>query len=55
MKFRIQARLCLAVYDFEVRIMLSLFLTFQGTRLPVGEKFNSNVAAKCEYTFSDFY
>jgi len=24
MKFRIQARLCLANYDFETRIMLSL-------------------------------
>jgi len=53
MKFWIQAQLCLAVYDFEARIMLSL--TFQGTILPVWEKFNSNVAAKCEYTFSDFY
>jgi len=28
MKFKIQARLCLAIYDFEVRIMLSLRLTF---------------------------
>jgi len=53
MKFRIQARLCLAIYDFEARIMLSL--TFQGARLPVREKFNSNVAAKCEYIFSHFY
>jgi len=35
MKFRIQARLCLAIYDFEARNMLSLCLTFQGTRLPV--------------------
>jgi len=26
--------------------MLSLCLTFQGTGLPVWEKFNSNVAAK---------
>jgi len=34
--------------------MLSLCLTFQGTRLPVLEKFNSNVAAKCEYIFRDF-
>jgi len=55
MKFRIQARLCLAIYDFEARIMLSLCITFQGTRLPVREKFNSNVVAKCEYIFSDFY
>jgi len=28
--------------------MLSLSLTFQGTVLPAWEKFNSNVAAKCE-------
>jgi len=28
MKLRNQARLCLAIYDFEVRIMLSLYLTF---------------------------
>jgi len=55
MKFQIQARLCLAIYDFEARIMLSLCLTFQGTRLPVWEKFNSNVAPKCKYIFSDFY
>jgi len=48
MKFWNQARLCLAIYDFEARIMLSLFLTFQGTGLPVWEKFNFNVAAKCE-------
>jgi len=46
MKFRNQARLCLATYDFEARIMLSLGLTFQGTKLSVWEKFNSNVAAK---------
>jgi len=55
MKFWIQARLCLAIYDFEARIMLILCLTFQVTRLPVWEKFNFNVAAKCEYIFSDFY
>jgi len=55
MKFRIQARLCLAIYDFEARIVLSLNLTFQGTRLPVWEKFDYNVAAKREYIFSDFY
>jgi len=35
--------------------MLSLCLTFQDTRLPVWEKFNSNVTAKYEYIFSDFY
>jgi len=54
MKFRNQARLCLAVFDFEAHSMLSLCFTFQGTRLPVCEKFNSNVAAKCEFIFSDF-
>jgi len=48
MKFRNQARLCLAIYDFEVHIMLSLCLTFQGARLPVWKKFNSNVIARCE-------
>jgi len=31
MKFRNQARLCLAVFDFEAHRMLSLCLTFQGT------------------------
>jgi len=55
MKFRNQTRLCLAIYDFEARIMLSLCLTFQDTRLRIWEKFNSNVAAKCESLFSDFY
>jgi len=39
MKFRIQARLCLAIYDCEARRMLSLCLTFQDTRLRVWEKF----------------
>jgi len=34
-KFRIQARICLAIFDFEARFMLSLCLTFQGTRLLV--------------------
>jgi len=33
MKFRKQARLCLAVYDFVAHIMLSLCLIFQGTGL----------------------
>jgi len=47
-KFRIQARLCLAAFDYEARIMLGLCFTFQGIRLPIWEKFNSNVAAKCE-------
>jgi len=55
MKFRIQAQLCLAIYNFEAHIMLSLCLTFQGIKLPIWEKFNFNVAAKCEYIFSDFY
>jgi len=54
MKFRNQARLCLAVSDFEAHIMLRLCLTFQGSGLPVLEKFNSNVAANGEYLFSDF-
>jgi len=54
MKLRNQAQLCLAVSDFEAHIMLSLCLTFQGTGLPVWEKFNFNVAAKGEYLFSDF-
>jgi len=35
LKIRIQAQLCLAIYDFEARIMLSLCLTIQGTSLPV--------------------
>jgi len=30
MKFRIQARLCLAIYDFETRIMLN-FSRYQTT------------------------
>jgi len=33
MKFRNQARLCFAVFNFEAHIMLSLCLTFHG-RLP---------------------
>jgi len=60
MKCRNQARLCLANYDFEAHIMLSLCLdfeahimlslclTFQGTGLPAWKKFNSNaVALEC--------
>jgi len=55
MKFRNQARLCLTIYDFEAYIMLSLCLTFQGTKLPsirVWEKFSS-----CESVskFRNFY
>jgi len=55
MKFRNQARLCLAVSNFEAHIMLSLWLTFQGTGLTVWEKCNSNVASKVEHLFSDYY
>jgi len=47
MKFRNQARLCLTVFDFKAPSMLSLCLTFQGTRLPVWEKFNSKCG--CEW------
>jgi len=43
------------LHAFEAHSMLSLCLTFQGTRLPVWENFNFYVAAKCEYIFSDFY
>jgi len=42
MKFRIPARLCLAIYEFEARIILRLCSTFQDARLPVWEKFNSS-------------
>jgi len=49
MKFLNQARLCLAVSDFEAHVILSLCLTFQGAGLPVWKKFNSNVIAKCEF------
>jgi len=35
MKFQNQARLCLAVFDFEDHSMLSVCLTFQGLGLPV--------------------
>jgi len=40
MKFRNQAWLCLAVFDFEA----TLCLTFQATGLSVRKKFNFNVA-----------
>jgi len=50
MKFRNQARLCLAIHDFEGHIMLSLCLTFQSTGLS-----DTNADAKCEFRFSDFY
>jgi len=55
MKFRIQDWLCLAIYDFEARIMLSKCLTFSRYQITGWEKFNSNVVAMCEYIFSDFY
>jgi len=55
MKFRLQARLCFGTCDFEAHIMLSLCLIFLGTELPVWKKFNSSVAAKCEFLFGDFY
>jgi len=51
MEFWNQARLCLAIYNFEARIMLSLYLTFQGTRLLKWEKLNYNVAAKSESVY----
>jgi len=38
MEFRNQAQLCFAIYDFEAHIMLSLYLNFQGTGLPVWKK-----------------
>jgi len=44
MKFRNQARLCLAII-YNMR--LTLCLIFQGTRLPIWENFNSNVTANC--------
>jgi len=37
------------IFDFEAHIMFSLCFTLQGTGLPVWEKFNFNVTAKCEY------
>jgi len=40
MKFQNQARLCLAIFDFEVHIILSLCLIFQGTGNPVWENKN---------------
>jgi len=51
MKFWIQARLCLAIYDFEACILLNFSRLTTGMR----KIFNSNMAAKCEYIFSDFY
>jgi len=53
MKFWNQARLCLAIFDFEASIILSLCLIIQGIKL--WEKFNTRLVTKCEYLFSDFY
>jgi len=56
MKFRDQARLCLAIYDFEAHIMLSMFLTFQGAGLSVWKKFNfAPMWLRSMNLFSDFY
>jgi len=38
-----QARLCLAIYDFEPQIMLSICLNFQAKAM-----FKINVAVKCD-------
>jgi len=58
MKFQNQARLCLAVSDFDAHIMLSLCLTFQGTGLPVGKNLTPLTPMWLrmvnEYLFSDF-
>jgi len=43
-----QARFCLAIYDFETHITLSLYLTFLGAGMA---KFNFNVTAKCYFVF----
>jgi len=51
MKFWNQARLCLAVYDFEAYIMLSLCLTFQGGKNSTPMRLQSESLSK----FSDFY
>jgi len=53
MKFRNQVRLCLAIYNFEAHIMLSLYLTFQGS-LPgyrYGKNLTPNAAAKGGISF----
>jgi len=55
MKFLNLAQLCLAAFDFEAHIMLN-FLRYWSAGLPVWKKkFNSNVAAKSEFLFSDYY
>jgi len=48
-EIRIQARLFFDIYDFEAHIMFN----FSGYQTIGMKKFNSNVAAKCEYIFSD--
>jgi len=50
MKFRSQAHLCLAVFDFEAHIMRSSCLTFQGPRIPVWEKLQCG----CEISVNQF-
>jgi len=55
MKFRNQARLCSAVFDFEVIVCLAYVKLFKVPDYWYEKTFNSNVAAKCEYIFSDFY
>jgi len=52
MKFRNQARLCLAVYHFEAHIMRSLFFKILDYR--TSEKFNSNAAVRCKSLYSHF-
>jgi len=54
MKFRNQARLCLAIYDFEAHIMLSICLTFQGAELQVWKQFNFTMWLRSVNIFSDF-
>jgi len=50
MKFWNRTWLCFAIYDIEVHIMLNLIRIIK-----VWEKFNFNVAVKCESLFSGFY
>jgi len=55
MKFRNQARLCLAIYHFKAHIMLMINFSRYRNTGTVFKKFNSNVAVKCESLFSNFY
>jgi len=51
MKFPDNARLCLAIYDFESQCMLSIIcLNSHGKPM-----FNINVTLKCDSIFSGFY